>query len=264
LSGEIVYHYSNIFPHWLLNSFFFLFSALALVVMAVGARRFWRAMTASNPGTGNAAPAKRLYPAVVAVLKSVFTHDRFAKCEKSRSRYWSHSLVFFGFLGLGLVSFWVVTARINPIVRGDFIYPFNFLSPWKILANAGGIALLAGLYMMIRDRVRKSEEAGAGGYFDWALLGVLLMVLLTGFFTEVLHYVRLEPHRHIAYFVHLVFVFALLMYLPYSKFAHIVYRTIALIHAQLTGRESGARPALAAKGINPEEVKEDDHARTGE
>ena len=31
----------------------------------------------------------------------------------------------------------------------------------------------------------------------------ILVVVLTGFVTEILHYARLEPHRHIAYFVHL-------------------------------------------------------------
>ena len=66
------------------------------------------------------------------------------------------------------------------------------------------------------------------------------LVVSTGFITEVLHYLRLEPHRHIAYFVHLVFVFVVLMYLPYSKLAHLVYRRTAMVFAEHTGRKGAA------------------------
>ena len=66
----------------------------------------------------------------------------------------------------------------------------------------------------------------------------LLAVVVTGFMSEALHYARLEPHRQIAYFLHLVVVFALLMYLPYSKFAHLIYRTTAMVYAECSGRNA--------------------------
>lgn len=247
-TGEnIVFAYSSFFPHWLLNTFFGLFSVLALLAIVAGIRRYWQALAAALPESRLATPAKRLYPSIVAMLRSVITHERFTLCTQARTRFFSHVCVFFGFIALALVSFWVVTARYNPLVPDDFVYPFGFWYPWKMLANLGGLAVVAGCLLMMRDRFQNNARTGSGSYFDWALIATLLLVVLSGFVTEVLHYLRLEPHRHIAYFVHLVFVFAVLMYLPYSKLAHLFYRATALVFAEHIGR-IGTAPS---SGTNP-------------
>ncbi len=237
VGDEISYAYSHMFPHWLLNSFFGLFTVLMLVSIGISVHRFWHALGSDAP------PARGFWPSLMTTFRGIFTHDRFASCDKEGGRFWSHTLVFYGFISLTLVTLWVITSGINPLIKGPFIYPFGFFSPWKILANAGGLAVLGGCLLMIRDRLREDEETEISSYHDWALLGTILVVVLTGFITEALHYVRLEPHRHLAYFVHLVSVFALLMYLPYSKFAHIVYRATMLVHAEYTGRAASIQPA---------------------
>ena len=245
---RISYSYSSVFPHWLLNGLFLMISLLAILLIAGGITRLWRAMRDTCSWNGLARPAKGLLPSIGAALKSVLTHEKFSKCTQSRSRYWSHLAVFFGFLALFLVTVWVITAPYNPFIQGNFIYPFSFWNPWKMLANLGGVALVAGCLLMVWDRLKNGEQTGQSAFFDWALIGALLTVALTGFMTEVLHYVRLEPHRHLAYFVHLVLVGALLLYLPYSKFAHIIYRTVALVSAEYYGRSRGTGPALPVQG----------------
>lgn len=254
---NIVYPYSSAFPHWLLNSFFGFFGLMALLCVAVGARRFWQAMMAGASSDGIVVPVKSMSASIMTVLKGIFTHDKFDICEKARPRFWSHTLVFYGFIALSLVSFWVVTAKINPLVHGDFIYPFSLFSPWKMLANIGGLAVLAGCALMTWDRLKEGEE-GSGSYSDWLLIATLMIVVITGFVAEVLHYIHLEPHRHIAYFVHLMFVFTLLIYLPYSKLAHIVYRTTALVFAEYSGRDFAPRPVAAVDETSIELEEKDD------
>ncbi len=256
LGDRIIFSYSNLFPHWLLNGFFLFFGVLALIAGVAGVVRFWRAMKSSARRQGILMPAKGLLPSIVAALRKIITHEDFTSCTESRSRFYSHLIVFFGFVALSLVTVWVITARYNPLIQGNFIYPFGFWNPWKLLANAGGIAIVAGILLMIRDRLRSGEQIGTGTFFDWSFIVTLLAVALTGFITEVLHYVRLEPHRHIAYFVHLVFAFALLMYLPYSKFAHVIYRTTAIVFAEYSGRKNREQQSQRPERRNSEKKEE--------
>ena len=120
-----------------------------------------------------------------------------------------------------------------------------------------GTAVLLGCVLLIYDRLEDSDRAGTSTYFDWSFVLTLLIVTFTGFVTEFMHYLRLEPHRHIVYFIHLVFVFSLLIYLPYSKFAHIIYRTTAMVYAEYTGREWGGT-------VSPDATGEEADVRTEE
>jgi quinone-modifying oxidoreductase subunit QmoC len=240
-AGErITYAYSSMFPHWLLNSFFLFFTALVLIAAAAGVRKFWRALKSAGERAGTYTPVKGVGPSVGATLKSILMHDNFAVCTANQWRHLSHMGVVFGFLALSVVTLWVITSGVNPLVKGPFVYPFSFWSPFKVLANLGGLAIFIGCVLMIYDRLRDLEQIGAGTYFDWSFILTLLAVVVSGFATEVLHYFRLEPHRHVVYFIHLVLVFALLMYLPYSKFAHLLYRATAMVYAEHTGRKKAS------------------------
>jgi quinone-modifying oxidoreductase subunit QmoC len=110
---------------------------------------------------------------------------------------------------------------------------------------------------MIWERLRDGENARATTFFDWAFLGTLLAVAATGLLAEALHYVRLEPHRQIAYFAHLVVVFALLMYLPYCKFAHLIYRTTAMVYAEYSGRNAEAPAGVEDDRGDVEQAEEE-------
>ena len=234
-SDKIVYAYSSELPHWVLNGFFGSFAVLIFLVMAAGVVRFWAGLKA--PGGGAAPrPVKGMVGSILAALGDLFRHDSFDSCTASRHRVASHFLVFFGFLALAMVSISAITARYNPLFTSAFVYPFNFWSPFKILANLGGLAVIVGCVWMGVERLRDADSTGGSSFADWVLLWLLFLTTASGFATEVLHYLRLEPHRHAVYFTHLVFAFALLVYMPYSKFAHMVYRFTAMVYAERIGR----------------------------
>ena len=63
------------------------------------------------------------------------------------------------------------------------------------------------------------------------------MIVVTGILSEVLRLADVRMLAYPVYFIHLVTVFFLFAYAPYSKMAHMVYRTTALVFAKYSGRE---------------------------
>jgi len=61
------------------------------------------------------------------------------------------------------------------------------------------------------------------------------LVGLTGLLSWILRLIGVPIIAYINYYVHLVLVFFLLWYAPYSKFAHMFYRTLALVYAKGAG-----------------------------
>jgi quinone-modifying oxidoreductase subunit QmoC len=54
---------------------------------------------------------------------------------------------------------------------------------------------------------------------------------------EIVRWMGIGFLYYILYYIHLVAVWFLFAYTPYSKLAHLVYRTTALIHNRACGRE---------------------------
>jgi len=236
----VSYPYSPPLPHGLINLLFGFVSLVVITLTTVGMVRFWRGLKAGVPP--GVLGKKSLGQSLLTTFANVVLHRDFTKCTKASNRFFAHSLLFYGFAALTVVTIVVITHRFNPLIRGEFIYPFNFWSPWKLLANAGGAGVVIGCFMMLRDRFVEDPGAGRSTWFDWSLLWLIMLVALTGFAVEILHYARLEPHRHAAYFLHLLFILNLFLYLPYSKLAHVAYRFVALVFVEWTGRrEEGAR-----------------------
>ena len=112
--------------------------------------------------------------------------------------------------------------------------PYSQINPVKWLGNAGGIALLIGGGLMIAKRLGQKDQVTS--YKDWYLLGLVMLLGGTGLLTEMLRLGHLYGLSAIIYFLHLIFVWALFAYTPFSKLAHLVYRTVAMAYQEYSGR----------------------------
>lgn len=225
--------YGLFFPHVPLQVLFGGFAMLALLGALVGVVRFWSAMKRVAPppnGNGNVGPA------AVGTVKDVLTHAKLKICNENKNRYISHLLTFWGFAGLFLVTVGVVVAA----YVFDH-YPLPLWDPLKILGNVSTAAMLIGVTWIILERAGKDSSKEHSTGKDWGFIGVLYAVVITGLITEVARFANVAPAAYYIYFVHLVLVFTLLIYFPYSRFAHMVYRTVALAYSRYSGRQIGTR-----------------------
>jgi quinone-modifying oxidoreductase subunit QmoC len=237
--GPVVF--SKFLPIIYVESLFVAAMALSALGALGGGVRYWRAMQAQMGGDGHA-PLSALAPTLLAILR----HRKFAECRErpagtrrtfTEHLHPTHLAVFWGFLGLVATTTSV----------GIGIYAFGYLTPWplwhpvKILGNASGVAVAGAVAVFVYRRAVDGPRAGKSTYQDWLFLLVLGGTTLTGFASEGL---RLADARVLAYPVyagHLVFVFVLLVYLPYSKLAHVVFRSTAMLReASLPDRRGPA------------------------
>lgn len=228
-SGEI--HFGEYFlSHMVLNTMFSAAFLLSFLLGSLGVMKFWKDM--SNVESIGTAKGPGMISAMVSALSELLTHRKFGKCTAAKNRFWGHLGVFWGFAVLFVVTGIVVIL----ILIAPETYPIMSLAnPLKIAGNVGAILLIGGSLLAINNRLSDPEKAGKSRYFDWFFLIVILMVGISGTLTEVSRFTHGVSWAYWMYFFHLVFVFALLCYLPYSKFGHLLYRYFAIVHAKRTG-----------------------------
>jgi len=254
--------YAHFFPHWLLIAFYTSLTLMTFGGLIVGLFRFWGGMKATDAALGKGGPVLGFIPSLIKAVMAVITHDRFGSCTDQASRKPAHLMAFYGFLALFIVTSWaVLDLYLMPLLGIEARYPFGLLHPMKMLANVGGVLLIVGAGKALLDR----KNAPADGYhqstsFDLIFVWLLLLVGVSGYAVEVFRFVAegaagAEAYMsgfalpaYGIYFVHLVLVFGLLVYLPYSKFAHMWYRLAAMIYGEYSGRTGPGSQLVKVEG----------------
>ncbi len=214
-------NYSLFFPHAWLNASFSAITLLSYLLACIGFGRFWKDMNIHHSGTG---PKMGLFKSLWGVKNDILAHSRFKKCEENSSRKISHFLVFYGFILLLLVTIFAIYAAITEK------YPLALSNPFKILGNLASIMLFIGLGIMIYNRIVAKPGSERSTYTDWLLLGSIFLLTASGVIVEMARFLDWSLAYYL-YFFHLVCVWFVIIYLPYTKFGHIIYRTIAMTYA---------------------------------
>ncbi len=220
---------------------------LAVLSAFASLKRFWGNLEAQVPAS---VPRKGFGPAAAEFLGEIVSHASFKKCTVNAGRTLAHLLVFYGFVGAFIATNIVLVYEWGTKfgVFHELETPLAFAGPGllpKLFGNVGGLAIVLGALLMIGNRLSKSQDSPASGY-DWVFLFAIFLVGATGMLTEILRLMRNAGLAYPMYFVHLIFVFYVIAYLPYSKLAHLLYRPLAIIHAKNVGRDAAAPAAKAA------------------
>ncbi|MHC4512575.1 MAG: quinone-interacting membrane-bound oxidoreductase complex subunit QmoC [Planctomycetota bacterium] len=227
LRGAEAYGFHNVIPHVLIYAVFFPIAAFVTAALYIGGKRFWASMNGADQRKGT------FLLHLVGTLIEILLHRRFASCGSSSSRRWSHLALVFGFIGAAVTS-GLLIAHIY-ITHTEM--PLGVWHPTKILGNLSALLLIVGAAMLLYDRLFKSDRTGTTTAFDMFFLGVVFLVIVTGTLAEVAR-LSLDPVVAVwVYIVHLGTVTTLFLTSPYSKFAHFLYRTLAMVHERMVGAE---------------------------
>jgi nitrate reductase gamma subunit len=151
-------------------------------------------------------------------------------------RWFIHASTMWGFLGLlsaTVLDYALSLARIKQTGT-----PVALWYPVRLLGTVAGLLLVYGTTVSIVRRLRRSEPTLARSTLaDWWFLWLLWSAGVTGFALEVALYLPHAPAWGYGVFlVHVAASMTLIMLAPFGKFAHTIYRPVALAVLRVRGR----------------------------
>ncbi len=211
-----------VIPHGVMATTGLVTFGYALLAMLISALRYGRSIGVSRRDVSNPGTLVRAARAIASMRHLGGGHGE--GCNETDSTYtnarrYFHQATMWGFL-LCFAATCVATLYEYGLGR---LSPFPYTSLPVVLGSIGGMGLLIGPAGLAWLRWRRAEATSP---MDWSLLLMLFTISLTGF---ALMLWRDSSWMGALLAVHLGFVLAFFLTLPYGKFVHGVYRGIALV-----------------------------------
>ncbi len=214
-----------------LGTYIFIFIG---VITAFGLFKMLRGISKQKPlkeSDGSGLPA-RIWKAIVKTAGELATMRRYRECDTQDDAYWSprpwfvkpwfvHWTIMMGFLGLLLATIL------------DFILKDPATDVWwpsRILGTVSGLMMMYGATLALWYRLTKPTRFYAkSSLADWFFLVFIWLAGFTGFWLEVAVFLGADTMTNqVMFIIHTVISMELVLLLVFSKFAHAVYRPVAL------------------------------------
>jgi quinone-modifying oxidoreductase subunit QmoC len=224
--------YDQIVPHSVIYAVFFPMTGLVALAAFLSGRRYWQMM-------GEAAPRSRSFlSGLWATTMAISNHKRFGSCGTAHFRRLGHLLLFWGFVGAAVTSGLLIVA----IYIQGYELPLPLLHPYKLLGNISAVALVVGAGILVVVRYTDKDRAGSSTSYDTFFTTTVALVIATGVLVELVRVLTpgLPALAVGSYILHLGVITTLFVTFPYSKFAHMLYRTLAMVHEQAAAPDESA------------------------
>lgn len=165
------------------------------------------------------------------------------------SKWFVHAMTMWGFLGLLLATALNYLLDIIGVKATGTYVPLWY--PTRLIGTLSGIIFIYGVSVLLYKRSSSIDKAHSYSRpSDFTFLILLWVTGITGFIIEIALYLPGAPIWGYWMFIfHVAVSITLLLLLPFTKFAHAIYRIVALYIEELkplgeTGKEQ-AEPAAA-------------------
>ncbi len=247
------FRYKDFIAHGPIEMLFIAGNVLIFAFAYIGFRKYFNDMTI--PGAGR--KKMNFIPAAIKVAEDLIVHKKFESCKENSTRFYGHLFLFYGFMG-ALIATAVVVVDVMGVfgkfLPHDMNLPFYIVPVFdinnpehisemiglitKLVGMTGGMMMIIGGLLFIVRRYSMAKREGRSSYYDLLFLWVIWGVAFTGMLLVVFRLTGLATAGYPTYFIHLILVYFLLWYMPFSKFAHMIYRFLGLIKLKMYGRDN--------------------------
>jgi len=194
---------------------------VGFIALAVGAQLFILYRSLRSGVYSASFSVKNLKHSTWKTLKESVWQKRFADCQQGRLRRLAHMAVSWGFM-----SMFAATLIIAAV---DFqLLPLPRWVSFLVGSISGGVTLLGLAYYFYLRFSRKTTYGKHSHHTDWVFLILLALAVISGFVMAILRLLNMPLTAYLAFAVHLVIVFNIMISFPFTKFAHVIYRPVAL------------------------------------